>query len=96
MDISQPEVGEIWPVLSEAEKKLRSIIEIELTGMFGGRWMEELERVNQEYKKNKRTFIDFDKVNINLAVNKKKYKERASDNKMCIRDRGGYAAPAFM
>jgi hypothetical protein len=80
MDISQPEVGEIWPVLSEAEKKLRSIIEIELTGMFGGRWMEELERVNQEYKKNKRTFIDFDKVNINLAVNKKKYKERASDN----------------
>lgn len=39
--------------------------------MFGGRWMEELERVNQEYKKNKRTFIDFDKVNINLAVNKK-------------------------
>jgi len=71
MDISQPEVGEIWPVLSEAEKKLRSIIEIELTGMFGGRWMEELERVNQEYKKNKRTFIDFDKVNINLAVNKK-------------------------
>lgn len=80
MDISQPEIGEIWPILSEAEKKLRSVIEIELFSMFGGRWKDELEKVNIEYKKNNRPFIDFDKVNRTLVVNKNKYKERASDN----------------
>jgi hypothetical protein len=84
MDISQPEIGEIWPILSQAEKKLRSIIETELTDMFGQRWKDELERVNLEYKKNKKYFIDFEKVNINLAVNKKKYKERASDNILTV------------